>query len=93
MLTRNRSKRRRSRWIVVLVICFAIGFIMFARARGEKAPAGQPDGAAFTRAGGGGEKMWDAFGISSLINFMGVITYHYASTLSSLIYTHDSRYV
>jgi hypothetical protein len=50
LLTRNRSKRRRSRWIVVLVICFAIGFIMFARARGEKAPAGQPDGAAFTRA-------------------------------------------
>jgi hypothetical protein len=37
--------------------------------------------------------MWDAFGISPLINFMGVITYHYASTLSSLIYTHDSRYV
>ena len=35
---------------MVLVICFAIGFIMFARARGEKAPAGQPDGAAFTRA-------------------------------------------
>jgi hypothetical protein len=37
--------------------------------------------------------MWDAFGISPLINFMGVITYHYASTLSSLIYTHNSRYV
>lgn len=26
-------------------------------------------------------------------NFMGVFTYHYASTLSSLIYTHDFRYV